>query len=196
MLKLPFEARALLSPDERREITEHLSTHIGPKAIDGAVTATAIALLIARAGLDGSTTERSELYAEIRHHAECLRELMARIGDLERQAPWERMEELGVSSKLFDTLLEAVISTFPPVERPGRKGGRPRKAWRDRMIAMVFAGYPTGAAKKSHGSDFEETVAMLLRMLGEEVGDVHGAVVDALDRESPSIITVTAVQED
>lgn len=65
-------------------------------------------------------------------------------------------------------------------------GGRGRKSiiWRDDLIALVFGRYPRGAAKKSVGSHFEQTIEMILGYLNKEVSDVHGVIVDALRRRT------------
>jgi hypothetical protein len=86
----------------------------------------------------------------------------------------------------FDDALATVINSTRrevAAARPGSKRGRPPEEWRDRLITVVFSVYPVGAAMKTTGSHFEETVRMLLEYLGRELEDIHSVTLDALHRQ-------------
>jgi len=104
---------------------------------------------------------------------------LSRTGDLD----WEAFDD-GLA-RVIDSALDHVGPA-----RPRARRGRPPLDWRDRVISVVFSLYPEGAAKKTAGSHFEQTVEIVLELLDHEVADIHSVIVDALKRRPSPPFTV------
>lgn len=138
---------------------------------------------------DGSMQRRlwkneARLRRQIAYFASRLGGLVAdvdpRLGDFRPEIPsfdWPALQE---GLRLLASAAAAEAAAFQPtIQR-----GAPPDWLRDRLINLIHAVYPPGAAKKSDGSHFEQTVAMVLRFIDREPGDVHGLVIAALKRWS------------
>jgi hypothetical protein len=94
---------------------------------------------------------------------------------------------LGASLERIATTAARLTGT-PQAPKPGRR----TLTWRENLIALVQAHYPSGKLSRSRGSHFEETIAMVLRFLGESLGDLHGQIIRTLKRRpaSPFVLTL------
>jgi hypothetical protein len=115
-----------------------------------------------------------------------------------RQSLAKRRPDLGLAGldwSALDQMLSAVeasahsmASSVRSVKAPPSNRGRRPEEWRDELIALVYGLYPPGKAVKTTGSHFESTVGMLLEWVGRDVEDLHGLVIDALQRRPRSYV--------
>jgi hypothetical protein len=194
MIRLPDDPRDVFSPEQRADLEHNLKEILAGESLNKGLIAVAIAFGEARIFIEHRHELKSlndadrEHFAAVLHHASALQALLSerrptRHLSSRLWAPFD--EELSRLTLRFRTGLAAIAQSAAQHvwgTQLATGPGRTPEVWRDRLIATVYHVYPPGTAKKAQGSHFEDTVDLLLRMLGQPVSDVHSVVLGALKR--------------
>lgn len=154
-----------LTPEQRKELIAHLA---------GVIPAERIPVALVSLDQACSVDDRDWMLdlhrakSAIAEHGQALLELLDDGKTVQRF-----LDEL--RAIVDDARIEAEW-TSPLRRRPGRPADNRRAA----IVLSAYRIYPRGAAKKTYGSHFEQTVAMLLRFIGHHITDVHGLIVRVL----------------
>ncbi len=188
----PAPSTPVFSDEQRADLDSHLA-EIVP---DDARRRVAVEVLESMAGLCIiSASEAKEVadalrahYLEISKTARRLKKLLQEdvslqytiaVGPAPRPRLLDKWEAPFVMQQLH-RLSAGAADVIPIATR-----GTPRDVHRDNLIAMIYSLYPPGAAKKTQGSHFEQTVEMVLQFVGRDIQNIHGLVLAALERTDP-----------
>lgn len=175
-----------LSPEQARELYEHLAPVISGDAVYDAVAAVDHAAYAARAALrgvdSGHDKERKTHLRSVEAHA---RELFLLLSDPEDRP------RVGTDPVDFEALREMLlrVTASAHVEaNPSepRRFGRPPLTWRDELVATICAIYP----EETPIQVVVETLELVLGWIGADVQDVHGVVKRARRRRGAPHVTV------
>ena len=180
------------SEQQQEDVRVHLSELLGGDELKDALAAIDFACAYAEVEMLKSPGEwREHFDAKAWHFSRMLTFARNLRSSLRTEPPLWNTANLDWEK--FDSALDQVIDSAQEhsrtEERPTRRG-RPPEGWRDRLISVVHSIYPPGTAKKRVGSHFEDTVEILLGLLGREVEDVHTVILDALRRRPDPPYTV------
>ncbi len=140
-------------------------------------------------GPSSATPDAQEWHAANRARSSRIADLARNLrAELHAEHEAEGIIAHGVDSPALDASLEKVImmaARLAGASRPARRGPR-TLGWREDLIGLVCAHYPPDKLSRARGSHFEETIAIVLRVLGESLGDLHSQIIRTLKRRPAS----------